>query len=222
MHSSETPISSVCWHVSQVATREHHAQQPLPFQRKSQEMEFLLPSFVPAGFIAFSRIPELAKKIKMFFALAPVASIDFSIGPIIKMARIPDLLLKVLETASPAPVSFSDLKNWPLEREPVLSSSVLSVESGISSSLYGFCYLPHPYFQILGNQGTCIINSTPELCVLMVNISVQISTHHTKEHEEVWERQLKPSWSCLLFCLVSWSVGAGRRWETGGTPFPHS
>ncbi|XP_039727702.1 lysosomal acid lipase/cholesteryl ester hydrolase [Pteropus medius] len=46
------------------------------------------------GFIAFSRIPELAKKIKMFFALAPVASIDFSIGPIIKMARIPDLLLK--------------------------------------------------------------------------------------------------------------------------------
>ncbi|KAF6317404.1 lipase A, lysosomal acid type [Rhinolophus ferrumequinum] len=46
------------------------------------------------GFIAFSRIPELAKKIKMFFALAPVASITFSTSPITKLGRLPDLLIK--------------------------------------------------------------------------------------------------------------------------------
>lgn len=46
------------------------------------------------GFIAFSRNPELAKKIKMFFALAPVASINFSTSPLTKLGRLPDLLIK--------------------------------------------------------------------------------------------------------------------------------
>ncbi|KAB0381948.1 lysosomal acid lipase/cholesteryl ester hydrolase isoform X1 [Muntiacus reevesi] len=48
------------------------------------------------GFIAFSRIPELAKKIKMFFALAPVASTEFITSPLVKLARIPDLVVKDL------------------------------------------------------------------------------------------------------------------------------
>ncbi|XP_055281104.1 lysosomal acid lipase/cholesteryl ester hydrolase [Moschus berezovskii] len=48
------------------------------------------------GFIAFSRIPELAKKIKMFFALAPVASTEFMTSPLVKLARIPDRVLKDL------------------------------------------------------------------------------------------------------------------------------
>ncbi|CAN0552191.1 unnamed protein product [Rangifer tarandus platyrhynchus] len=48
------------------------------------------------GFIAFSRIPELAKKIKMFFALAPVASAEFTTSPLVKLARIPDLVFKDL------------------------------------------------------------------------------------------------------------------------------
>ncbi|KAM5243993.1 lysosomal acid lipase/cholesteryl ester hydrolase-like isoform 1-T2 [Hipposideros larvatus] len=46
------------------------------------------------GFIAFSRNLELAKKIKMFFALAPVASINFSTSPLTKLGRLPDLLIK--------------------------------------------------------------------------------------------------------------------------------
>ncbi|XP_004680962.1 PREDICTED: lysosomal acid lipase/cholesteryl ester hydrolase [Condylura cristata] len=46
------------------------------------------------GFIAFSRIPELAKKIKLFFALAPVASINFTYGPLIKFGKIPEFILK--------------------------------------------------------------------------------------------------------------------------------
>lgn len=130
-------------------------------------MQLLFPSFVPTGFIAFSRIPELAKKIKMFFALAPVVSTKFATGTISKFLLLSAGLSKVLETASPARFLFSDLKNWPVEGEPVLSSSLLSVESGISS-LYGICYPLHPYFQIPGNQRTCIINFAPEFCVLMV------------------------------------------------------
>ncbi|XP_012787942.1 lysosomal acid lipase/cholesteryl ester hydrolase [Sorex araneus] len=46
------------------------------------------------GFIAFSRQPELAKKIKIFFALGPVASLDFATSPVTKLELIPEFLLK--------------------------------------------------------------------------------------------------------------------------------
>lgn len=46
------------------------------------------------GFIAFSQVPELAKKIKMFFALAPVTSLSFSVSPFVKLGRLPDLLIE--------------------------------------------------------------------------------------------------------------------------------
>ncbi|XP_057592415.1 lysosomal acid lipase/cholesteryl ester hydrolase isoform X2 [Hippopotamus amphibius kiboko] len=48
------------------------------------------------GFIAFSRIPELAKKIKMFFALAPVVLADFATSPLIKLGQLPEFLIKDL------------------------------------------------------------------------------------------------------------------------------
>ncbi|XP_004369971.1 lysosomal acid lipase/cholesteryl ester hydrolase isoform X1 [Trichechus manatus latirostris] len=48
------------------------------------------------GFIAFSRIPELAKRIKMFFALAPVVSLNFVTSPLAKLAHMPDLIYKDL------------------------------------------------------------------------------------------------------------------------------
>ncbi|XP_037012503.2 lysosomal acid lipase/cholesteryl ester hydrolase [Artibeus jamaicensis] len=48
------------------------------------------------GFIAFTRIPALAKKIKMFFALAPVTSIRFSTSPLLKILGLPDLVIKEL------------------------------------------------------------------------------------------------------------------------------
>lgn len=59
-------------------------------------MEFCYFPFVPTGFIAFSRIPELAKKVKMFFALAPVVSVQFATSPLVKLGQIPDHLIKVL------------------------------------------------------------------------------------------------------------------------------
>ncbi|KAM5236992.1 lysosomal acid lipase/cholesteryl ester hydrolase [Ctenodactylus gundi] len=46
------------------------------------------------GFIAFSQFPELAKKIKMFFALAPVALVDFATSPLLKLGQFPEHVLK--------------------------------------------------------------------------------------------------------------------------------
>uniref|UniRef100_A0A8C3TPC7 Lipase n=1 Tax=Catharus ustulatus TaxID=91951 RepID=A0A8C3TPC7_CATUS len=49
------------------------------------------------GFIAFSSLPHLAEKIKLFFALAPVYTFHHVRGLILKLAFLPDRLLKVLE-----------------------------------------------------------------------------------------------------------------------------
>jgi lysosomal acid lipase/cholesteryl ester hydrolase len=48
------------------------------------------------AFIAFSQIPELAKRIKMFFALAPVVSLSFCLSPLTKLGRLPSLVIEVL------------------------------------------------------------------------------------------------------------------------------
>uniref|UniRef100_A0A8C0IZZ3 Lipase n=1 Tax=Chelonoidis abingdonii TaxID=106734 RepID=A0A8C0IZZ3_CHEAB len=47
------------------------------------------------GFVAFSTRPDLAQRIKMFFALGPVATITFAESPLIKLGRLPETLLKV-------------------------------------------------------------------------------------------------------------------------------
>ncbi|XP_023786083.1 lipase member M-like [Cyanistes caeruleus] len=46
------------------------------------------------GFIAFSSLPHLAEKIKLFFALAPLYTFRHARGPVLKLAFLPDLLLK--------------------------------------------------------------------------------------------------------------------------------
>ncbi|XP_038599742.1 lysosomal acid lipase/cholesteryl ester hydrolase isoform X2 [Tachyglossus aculeatus] len=46
------------------------------------------------AFIAFSTLPQLAKKIKMFFALAPVATVKFATSPLAKLGIFPELLFK--------------------------------------------------------------------------------------------------------------------------------
>ncbi|XP_015984716.2 lipase member M isoform X2 [Rousettus aegyptiacus] len=48
------------------------------------------------GFIAFSTMPELAQKIKMYFALAPIVTVKYSKSPITKLSLLPDMLLKGL------------------------------------------------------------------------------------------------------------------------------
>ncbi|NXD44208.1 LIPM Lipase, partial [Copsychus sechellarum] len=46
------------------------------------------------GFIAFSSLPHLAEKIKLFFALAPVYTFRHVRGPVLRLAFLPDLVLK--------------------------------------------------------------------------------------------------------------------------------
>ncbi|NXM94931.1 LIPM Lipase, partial [Sylvia borin] len=48
------------------------------------------------GFIAFSSLPHLAKKIRLFFALAPVYTFLHARGPVLKLVFLPDLVLKNL------------------------------------------------------------------------------------------------------------------------------
>ncbi|NXG51523.1 LIPM Lipase, partial [Psilopogon haemacephalus] len=47
------------------------------------------------AFIAFSSMPELAQKIKMFFALAPVLTVSHAKGPIMKMSFLLDKLFRI-------------------------------------------------------------------------------------------------------------------------------
>ncbi|XP_072095355.1 gastric triacylglycerol lipase [Mobula birostris] len=46
------------------------------------------------GFIAFSTMPELAKKIKLFFGLAPVATVKYATSPLVKLDLLPEFLIK--------------------------------------------------------------------------------------------------------------------------------
>ncbi|XP_067408894.1 putative lysosomal acid lipase/cholesteryl ester hydrolase isoform X2 [Emydura macquarii macquarii] len=48
------------------------------------------------GFIAFSIRPDLAQRIKMFFALGPVTTITFAKSPLIKLVSLPETLLKTV------------------------------------------------------------------------------------------------------------------------------
>ncbi|OXB74196.1 UNVERIFIED_CONTAM: hypothetical protein H355_014579 [Colinus virginianus] len=48
-----------------------------------------------AGFIAFSTYPELAKRVKVFFALGPVTTCTYAIGPLMKIAKLPAAVLRV-------------------------------------------------------------------------------------------------------------------------------
>uniref|UniRef100_A0A8C3IW55 Lipase n=1 Tax=Chrysemys picta bellii TaxID=8478 RepID=A0A8C3IW55_CHRPI len=52
------------------------------------------------GFVAFSIRPDLAQRIKMFFALGPVATITFAKSPAIKFACLPETLLKVCHSST--------------------------------------------------------------------------------------------------------------------------
>ncbi|KFP87119.1 Lipase member M, partial [Acanthisitta chloris] len=48
------------------------------------------------AFIAFSTMPELAQKIKLYFALAPVTSIKYAKGPATKLLYLPEKVLRRL------------------------------------------------------------------------------------------------------------------------------
>uniref|UniRef100_A0A8C5TDC9 AB hydrolase-1 domain-containing protein n=1 Tax=Malurus cyaneus samueli TaxID=2593467 RepID=A0A8C5TDC9_9PASS len=49
------------------------------------------------AFIAFSTMPELAQKIKLYFALAPVTAIKYAKGPATKLLYLPEKVLRVCD-----------------------------------------------------------------------------------------------------------------------------
>ncbi|NXW26954.1 LIPM Lipase, partial [Phaetusa simplex] len=49
-----------------------------------------------AGFIAFSTYPELAQRVKVFFAVAPVTTITHATSPLVTFARLPESLIRLL------------------------------------------------------------------------------------------------------------------------------
>lgn len=54
--------------------------------------------FSLTGFIAFSTMPELAHKIKMYFALAPIATVKYARSPGTKFLLLPDMMIKVCDS----------------------------------------------------------------------------------------------------------------------------
>uniref|UniRef100_A0A8C8SBV4 Partial AB-hydrolase lipase domain-containing protein n=1 Tax=Pelusios castaneus TaxID=367368 RepID=A0A8C8SBV4_9SAUR len=49
------------------------------------------------AFIAFSTMPHLAQRIKMYYALAPVATVEYAKSPLTKLALLPDAMIKVCD-----------------------------------------------------------------------------------------------------------------------------
>ncbi|XP_042644869.1 lysosomal acid lipase/cholesteryl ester hydrolase [Tyto alba] len=49
-----------------------------------------------AGFIAFSTYPELARRVKVFFALGPVATITYATSPLVTLTHLPQSLIRLL------------------------------------------------------------------------------------------------------------------------------
>ncbi|XP_050754839.1 lysosomal acid lipase/cholesteryl ester hydrolase isoform X5 [Gymnogyps californianus] len=67
------------------------------------------------AFIAFSTLPQLAKKIKMFFALAPVATVKFASSPLVKLGVWNSLMMSrvdVYSTHCPAGTSVQNMIHW--------------------------------------------------------------------------------------------------------------
>ncbi|XP_042314396.1 lipase member M-like [Sceloporus undulatus] len=48
------------------------------------------------AFIGFSMVPELAEKIKIFFALGPAYTLHYAVSPLLQIGRLPEVLLKVI------------------------------------------------------------------------------------------------------------------------------
>uniref|UniRef100_A0A8C5N2K5 Partial AB-hydrolase lipase domain-containing protein n=1 Tax=Leptobrachium leishanense TaxID=445787 RepID=A0A8C5N2K5_9ANUR len=98
-HKTLSPDQEEFWAFSY----DEMAQQDLPavinfiLQKTGQEQLYYVghSQGTLIGFIAFSSMPEIAKKIKMFFDLGPVVSAKFSVSPLVKMSLIPEFLVKV-------------------------------------------------------------------------------------------------------------------------------
>ncbi|MEE6485521.1 hypothetical protein FKM82_014314 [Ascaphus truei] len=99
-HKTLSPSQNAFWAFSY----DEMAKQDLPavvnfiLQKTGQEQIYYVghSQGTTIGFIAFSTMPQLAKRIKMFFALAPVATIKFSSSPLANLGHFPEFVVKEL------------------------------------------------------------------------------------------------------------------------------
>lgn len=57
----------------------------------------MIVSFCISAFIAFSTNPELAKRIKIFFAMAPVITVKYTQSPMKRFTTLPRKFVKVCD-----------------------------------------------------------------------------------------------------------------------------
>ncbi|CAJ0940269.1 unnamed protein product [Ranitomeya imitator] len=99
-HKTLTPDEEEFWAFSydEMATLDLPAVINFILQKTGQEQIYYIghSQGTTIGFIAFSSLPQLAKKVKMFFGLAPVATIKFSSSPLAKLSIVPEFVIKDL------------------------------------------------------------------------------------------------------------------------------
>ncbi|KYO42356.1 hypothetical protein Y1Q_0022212 [Alligator mississippiensis] len=79
------------------------------------------------GFTAFLTNPELAQKIKVFFALGPVATLTYATSPVIKFLRLPESLLKIFFGNKGVFQQYEPLKKFVTKLCTVLSKFCTSI-----------------------------------------------------------------------------------------------
>ncbi|XP_013370354.1 PREDICTED: lipase member J isoform X5 [Chinchilla lanigera] len=83
------------------------------------------------AFIAFSTIPKIAKRIKVFFALAPVFSVAHTKSPLIKMAYTLKSIIKsrldVYFSHNPSGTSVQNMVHWSQTTSPSYSIAGMNV-----------------------------------------------------------------------------------------------
>ncbi|KAM8923903.1 lysosomal acid lipase/cholesteryl ester hydrolase-like [Pelodytes ibericus] len=99
-HKTLSPKDDVFWSFSydEMAKKDLPAVINFILQKTGQKQIYYIghSQGTTIGFIAFSSMPQLANKIKMFFGLAPVATIKFSSSPLAKLGYFPEFLVKEL------------------------------------------------------------------------------------------------------------------------------
>ncbi|CAF89870.1 unnamed protein product, partial [Tetraodon nigroviridis] len=96
-HQTLTPEQNAFWSFShdEMALKDLPAVINYILKATSQDQIYYIghSQGTTIGFMAFSSLPEVARRIRLFLALAPVATITFSSSPMTKLSVFPELLM---------------------------------------------------------------------------------------------------------------------------------
>ncbi|XP_008436309.1 gastric triacylglycerol lipase isoform X2 [Poecilia reticulata] len=101
------------------------------------------------AFIAFSTLPELASKIRLFFGLAPVATVAFTDSPMTKLSALPDFLIwtrtPVYTTHCPAGTSVQNMIHW---AQAVHGGKLMAFDFGPEGNMRHYNQSTPPEFRV--------------------------------------------------------------------------